>query len=46
MTKLIVFDFDGTLGDTLELILKCRQKHQGSKDLFHMSLKIMQDFAL
>jgi phosphoglycolate phosphatase len=26
MTKLIVFDFDGTLGDTLELILKCNHE--------------------
>lgn len=26
MIKLIVFDFDGTLGDTLELILKCNHK--------------------
>ena len=26
MIKLIVFDFDGTLGDTLELILKCNHE--------------------
>ena len=26
MRKLIVFDFDGTLGDTLELILKCNHE--------------------
>ena len=26
MTKLIVFDFDGTLGDTLELILRCNHE--------------------